>query len=408
MLYSVAKYLNKTGLQTYNDSLPHSSAQMQGYVNDWLNEHPEATTTVEDGAIDTNKLADGAVTTPKLADGVVTQNKLAPDVKEAIENSSVANALMGIPYESTWLQRESTGIGMAIVESVQGATEVHGGALVPVRIAGIASEDANGGELDSVEWGTQILRAAGSVRDVLYNNHIDVRVGVTTVTGANDWRPGSAAYDGNLATDRYVSISGAIPDANPPHPINVRVTDFTTTAIPQSGIWSNPDAHVNECRMNGVQLHICFSNELVGITTDMTATQRTEAIKTWLNSHPQEVWFELATPTTVTITPALQMSYKIEQGGTEHVIVPIGETSATPVIIASEGESGAELVMDALACIAAPDGPIATSNHSINTYLTMNGKLYKVTRAIAVGETVAIGTNVTQTTVMDELIARTA
>lgn len=40
-------------------------------VNDWLNDHPEATTTVQDGAITTAKLADGAVTDSKLSsDGI--------------------------------------------------------------------------------------------------------------------------------------------------------------------------------------------------------------------------------------------------------------------------------------------------------------------------------------------------
>ena len=62
----------------------------------------------------------------------------------------------------------------------------------------------------------------------------------------------------------------------------------------------------------------------------------------------------------------------------------------------------------AYASIAAIDGPTATTNHAVGTYLTMGGKLYKVTTAIAAGETIAAGTNVTQTTVMDELIAHTA
>ena len=62
----------------------------------------------------------------------------------------------------------------------------------------------------------------------------------------------------------------------------------------------------------------------------------------------------------------------------------------------------------AYASIATVDGPTATASHAVGTYLTMDGTLYKVTQAIAVGETIAAGTNVTQTTVMAELIARTA
>lgn len=67
----------------------------------------------------------------------------------------------------------------------------------------------------------------------------------------------------------------------------------------------------------------------------------------------------------------------------------------------AEGESASELVMDALSAIATPDGPVATANHAANTYLTMQGKLYKVTSAIASGEQIVSGTNVTETTVMD-------
>ena len=54
-------------------------ANVSESVSNWLEEHPEATTTVQDGAVTTPKLADGAVTTPKLANGSVTDDKLADD-----------------------------------------------------------------------------------------------------------------------------------------------------------------------------------------------------------------------------------------------------------------------------------------------------------------------------------------
>lgn len=44
-----------------------SDAQTEAAVNAWLEDHPEATTTVTDGSITTAKLADGAVTDAKLA-----------------------------------------------------------------------------------------------------------------------------------------------------------------------------------------------------------------------------------------------------------------------------------------------------------------------------------------------------
>lgn len=59
---SVAKYLNKTGLQTYNELLPLGDAAMQSYVDDWLDEHPEATTTVQpDSVTDAMLIQNGGV-----------------------------------------------------------------------------------------------------------------------------------------------------------------------------------------------------------------------------------------------------------------------------------------------------------------------------------------------------------
>ena len=52
-------------------------------IYQWLEEHPEATTSVLDGSISTIKLADGSVTDIKLADNSVTSSK--------IENGSVTN-----------------------------------------------------------------------------------------------------------------------------------------------------------------------------------------------------------------------------------------------------------------------------------------------------------------------------
>ena len=47
-----------------------TDTQVETYINAWLTAHPEATTTVQDGAISTAKLADGAVTAAKLANDI--------------------------------------------------------------------------------------------------------------------------------------------------------------------------------------------------------------------------------------------------------------------------------------------------------------------------------------------------
>lgn len=58
--------------------------------------------------------------------------------------------------------------------------------------------------------------------------------------------------------------------------------------------------------------------------------------------------------------------------------------------------------------IAKVENGTASANYSVGSYLINNGKLYKVTSAIASGENIVPGTNVTATTVMAELVALTS
>lgn len=47
----------------------------------------------------------------------------------------------------------------------------------------------------------------------------------------------------------------------------------------------------------------------------------------------------------------------------------------------------------------------ATRNYSVGDYVYILGFLYKVTAAVATGNTFTVGTNITATTVMDEIKA---
>ena len=68
---------NADGTTDWQDPVVPSDAQAAQVITQWLNNHPEATTTVQDGSISTAKLANGAVTRVKLADGAVSDAKLA-------------------------------------------------------------------------------------------------------------------------------------------------------------------------------------------------------------------------------------------------------------------------------------------------------------------------------------------
>jgi len=117
------------------------------------------------------------------------------------------------------------------------------------------------------------------------------------------------------------------------------------------------------------------------------------------------LFYELDTVITVPIDPPLPLSYRTGAGGTERVMVPTGETSAPPTIVTAQGYTAESLRDAALSAIAPVENGTASTNYAAGSYLVHGGQLCKVTTAIATGEAIAIGTNVTATTVMAEVIA---
>ena len=78
----------------------------------------------------------------------------------------------------------------------------------------------------------------------------------------------------------------------------------------------------------------------------------------------------------------------------------------TPLDLRVEQEMEAvEQRVGRAACFAPTEGDTAAHNYAVGAYLVHNGTLYKVTSAIAVGESITPGTNCTATTVMAELAA---
>lgn len=229
---------------------------------------------------------------------------------------------------------------------------------------------------DGVEWPTQTLRAAGSVRDELTAGELVARVGVVDL-GTLTWNFYAGSNNHYFRTNIYDWLVKGT---------NRVVANVACAQYAATDPLSILDKTINVSTNNRI------------IIKDDSFSDDVNAFKASLNG--VLCFYELATPTTTTISPALPMSYRIEQGGTESIVVPEGEISAAPVITVAEGESAADLVMDALSAIATPDGPVATANHAVGTYLTMDGALYRVTSAIAVGESIVAGTNVSQTTVM--------
>ncbi len=86
-----------TGTEWVTPASP-TSTQVNTAVQTWLNDHPEATTTVADGAVTTDKVAPKAVTSDKMADDSVTPNALA---NGAVETDAVADNAITSPKLGT-------------------------------------------------------------------------------------------------------------------------------------------------------------------------------------------------------------------------------------------------------------------------------------------------------------------
>jgi len=108
----------------------------------------------------------------------------------------------------------------------------------------------------------------------------------------------------------------------------------------------------------------------------------------------------LATPTTTPIDPPLNLTYRVEQGGTESVMHT--DPTAAPTW---RTRYPFDLAGTVMANIAPVEQPVATATHAIGDLLCVGWQLYRVTRAIAIGEAITAGTNVTATTVAAEIAA---
>ena len=115
--------------------------------------------------------------------------------------------------------------------------------------------------------------------------------------------------------------------------------------------------------------------------------------------------YALTTTTTTPIDPPLNLTYRTEQGGTERVMVPTGEQSAPPTLVTAQGYTAESLRDAALSAIAPVENHKASTNYAVGAYLVHGGQLCRVTTAIATGEAITIGTNVTATTVMAEILS---
>ena len=265
------------------------------------------------------------------------------------------------------------------------------GSLLDVEMTGIESTAADESWSSSLAIPATDLRSAGTVRDELREDRRITRVGVVDF-GTLTWTVESAWQQSKGLTRLFAPISDAVTGNSE----NITASNYFVTSIMVVG--STMSEAYCIALLNG-RVYVTMPYPEITTAADFT---------TWLQSHPVTVNYELATPTTTPIDLPLCMSYRTEKGGTERVTVTSGSMSAPPVISARQGADADALRDRALSAIAPVEGATASANYAVGSYLVHGGKLYKVTSAIASGESITPGTNVTATTVMAEIVSLTS
>lgn len=217
------------------------------------------------------------------------------------------------------------------------------------------------------------MRSAGTVHDELTSDAAVTRVGAVDL-GTLTWN----AHAIGTGYTYYAPITGK----------ELGVNDMTCAKY---ALGTTTVASLEDKTMNGIT-----SNNRVYIRDD--AYTDPAAFKAAMDG--VILYYALATPTTTPISPALPMTYHVEQGGTESVMHTDPTAAPTWRI-----RYPFDLAGTVMANIAPVEQPVATATHAIGDLLCVGWQLYRATRAIAIGERIAAGTNVTATTVAAEIAA---
>lgn len=159
------------------------------------------------------------------------------------------------------------------------------------------------GTILPIDWTTE----AGTV----YGGYVDLMTGEVwetyyefIVDGTLTPQVGGTSYNGTEATNRFFLLPKQTPHTSP----TITVDDdlFCNKAINyKRGTWTNPNSRKGEFCINAfTQLHVVFTNDVVGIAEEDNQSDRSAKIKAWLTNNPMTFILPLRVPTLIaTLTP---------------------------------------------------------------------------------------------------------
>lgn len=238
------------------------------------------------------------------------------------------------------------------------------------------------------------MKSAGTARDALYADHADMLIGSVDL-GTLSWNRTSTETQ-----NKYRFYSSQLNNVIARPSSNNTVGNILCAEYPSIG-GNEPYINVTGVAVNATGVVLVYDPDFA----ESAASEIGAALSGVI------LYYELATPTVTPISPPIQMTYRVETGGTETVTVDVEQPApqsapARMAIVYALDSRG--MRDEALSVIAAIENGKASANYAAGSYLIHCGTLYKVTSAIAVGESITPGTNVTATTVMAELIALTS
>jgi len=456
-------------------------------VNEWMTDHPDVTTTVQDGAISTVKLANDAVTSEKIKNGTIAGIDLSRDLLNAICASGSASGSVatfhdgayGLPLKSCivsvnpvqsgngdpsptnirpitgWDGAEITRFGANILNPALCADRTASGITTAlqsdggIKLTGTAASNVryftpNGKELFlkagtyyassmlqvrpqndggiktgtfsilSDQWCTLSFEAViGQEYDTVVYPYIRITSGdyepyngtVYPVT----WSEAGTVYGGTLdVTNGTLTVTMAMVDLGTLNWSRYAVTTNIPVFYPSADITNmKPSAG----RSAKCSVYRCMSWTSLNNRVDKTVEIHPTIARPYIADSAYtdvatfkaamsgvQLVYELATPVTYQLTPTEITTLM----GENNIWADCGDVS---VEYFAKTQTYIEQRINATKSIIAgvEAGFVATKNYAIGDLMIVGDTLYIATAAIANGGTITPGTNVTATTVADNL-----